>query len=185
MAAGLLVGVAGAAIGAYGGSRKNTSNGYTYAGGAAMGVGLSMILIGWIKGHSCPKPSKVSPATVPPGQVAEAVSADEQQARAATDQIRSAVHGEIPPAEAVGTNSGGVTTTTVRNGTQYTLYFYLAGPVARSLVISPGQAQNLRLVPGRYEIGARVASPDVTPFYGVQNYGKGTAYSETFYIQAQ
>jgi hypothetical protein len=85
----------------------------------------------------------------------------------------------------VGTNSGGVTTTTITNNTLYTLYFYLSGPFSRSLTIAPGASENVQLQPGHYEEAARVAGPSVVPFYGVQDYRSGTAYSETFYIMTQ
>jgi len=183
---GLVLGVVGGILAAHGFSEQNKANNSKAFGGVALGVGLGLVLIGISERHwGCNKPSKAARVAAPPQTGAETISADDQMARTAIDQIRGGAHGEIPPAQAVGTNPGGVTTTSVRNGTQYTLYFYIAGPVARSLEISPGQTQELRLVPGRYEVGARVSAQNVTPFYGVQNYGQGTAYSETFYIRAQ
>jgi hypothetical protein len=193
----LIVGVAGAAVGGYGvgygaSSSCTASHSASYCssqkiqGYVDIPLGGLLALYGAAKIEDAERCRHSQPPSAATGVSSPAaVSAGPSEAQTQMDQIRNGSHGTIPPAEAVGRNAGGVTTTTVRNGTQYTLNFYLVGPVSRSLVISPGQAENLHLPPGSYEVGARVSSPDVSPFYGVQNYDPGTAYSENFYIQAQ
>ncbi len=75
--------------------------------------------------------------------------------------------------------------TTIRNSTAYGLWVYLMGPISRVIQLGPSMSQNVPLAAGRYQEGARVSNPMVIPFYGVQNYGYGTAYDETFYIGAR
>ncbi len=82
----------------------------------------------------------------------------------------------------MGTAQGGETVTTITNRTSYLLSVYFSGPSPYVLQIAQGAARTLQLSPGQYQVGARVADPSVTPFYGVQNYNAGTRYSEDFYI---
>jgi len=155
-----------------------------YGGGAlSIGVGAVALALGLHGRHGTQRAPSRSPA--PTAQYPSPVYSGSSEAQNAVDQIRSGPHGTIPSAQAVGTNSSGATTTTIRNSTQYTLYVYLAGPSAQVLTIYPGGAQSVTLAAGSYEKGARVSDPSVTPFYGQQFYGSGTAYSESFYIQVQ
>jgi Flp pilus assembly protein TadD len=102
--------------------------------------------------------------------------------RRSVDNIRSGPHAEMPPPQASPTGQGGGTSMTVKNDTTYGLTVYLTGPASRSLQVSAGESQIVGLPPGRYEVAAKVSNPGVLPFYGVQNYGADTRYSEDFYV---
>lgn len=96
--------------------------------------------------------------------------------------IRNGPHAAMPTAEVSSNAADGKTSMTIENGTQFTLYLFLSGPMNQRLQITPGASQTAELVPGNYEIAARVSSPSVIPFYGTQSYTASTRYSEHFYI---
>ena len=189
--------VMGVGAGLYGeGNRaacKTSCGSYKAAGGTLIGVGFALlgaaIYGGRNKGKAqAPQAGGTAASSAPVKSPPISNPTDEQEAQSARsqiDQIRNAPHGPIPQAQAVGTNAGGATTTTITNGTQYTLYVYLSGPTSHVLTLLPGQSQVLSLVAGSYEKAARVSNPSVMPFYGQQYYGSGTAFSENFYIATQ
>jgi hypothetical protein len=103
-------------------------------------------------------------------------------ARQAIDQIRVEAHGEIPPPQATGRCSGNATTISIQNGTLYPLNVYLSGPESQTVTLNSGATTNLRLQPGHYDVGARVSAPNVLPFAGGWNLGKGCPYGSQFYV---
>ena len=102
----------------------------------------------------------------------------------AIDEISRGAYSPLPPAQGIaGTRQSG-TTLALENNTAYGLTIYLSGPSDEAITLEPGQSQSVSLVGGQYRIGAKVASPGVLPFYGVQSFSAGE-YSETFYISAK
>jgi hypothetical protein len=121
-------------------------------------------------------------AQAPSGGFQPPESSASDAAREAIDEIRSQNPGTIPPAQVTGRNNGGATTLDVKNTTEYTLHVFLSGPRSAVLNLPPGYSQTLTIVPGQYEIAARVDAFNVRPFYGTQPFSGGNAYGETFYI---
>jgi hypothetical protein len=117
------------------------------------------------------------PYSIPP---IEANSVEEEIAA-----IRAAPHEAMPPAQPAGAALGGQSSMTVKNGTSYSLYVFFAGPISQKLEIAAGQSQTVSLLPGHYEVAAKVSNPSVIPFYGVEDYGANTGYSSHFYIATQ
>jgi len=103
-------------------------------------------------------------------------------ARQEIDNIRRSPHQTMPSAQASPFALGGQTDMIFENGTDYTLYVYLAGPVTQQAQISARGSQTLRLSPGAYEVAAKVSDPGVAPFYGTQTCMANTQYTNHFYV---
>jgi len=73
----------------------------------------------------------------------------------------------------------------VENDTEYTLTVFLSGPQEDRFEIAPRGSQTLNMLPGQYEVAARVSNPAVIPFYGQRSCGPNTRYSEHIYILSQ
>ena len=97
------------------------------------------------------------------------------------DKIRQGPHELMPPAQAI-PGGIGIPSLVVENETEYTLTILLSGPNSQKVQISPGASKSVLIVPGGYEIAARVSDPSVVPFYGRQPFAPGSDYSEHFYI---
>jgi len=63
------------------------------------------------------------------------------------------------------------------------LTIYLRGPERRSIVVEPGKTEKVMLTPGKYEVAAELAVDNVSPFYGIQEFGKGTRYKSRFRVE--
>jgi hypothetical protein len=72
---------------------------------------------------------------------------------------------------------------TIANPNAYRLTIYLRGPERRSVVVEPGKTEKIMLPPGKYEVAAELAVDNVSPFYGVQEFGKGTRYKSRFRVE--
>jgi hypothetical protein len=88
----------------------------------------------------------------------------------------------VPPAQQVGRNPTGATTTTIRNNTPYILQVSLVGSVTRSATVAAGGSQLITLTPGSYMETVRATSGNVQPLSGRQTYLQGFDYVETFTI---
>ncbi len=85
----------------------------------------------------------------------------------------------LPPAQAVGRNRDGSTTTTIKNDTRYSLRVSIAG---LTFVVGPGAARTIPINPGVYQEEVTALDSGIAPFSGTQQYTAGTAYDETYYI---
>jgi hypothetical protein len=187
------------------GKLVNVCDNYSQAGlGLAIG-GLVVGVVGFIGGiasnahrNANGNPAGAAPMPSPgmsgptPTMMPAAAPADHHVDSAISDGVRQAIEdiraqnpGVIPPAQVAGTNRGGATTLEVQNRTAYTLHLFLNGPQSTALDLPPGQSGALRLMPGQYEMAARVDTFNVRPFYGVQMFQSGTKYGESFYIGTQ
>lgn len=163
--------------------------GFGIGGIVATVAGLALMLNGGTGRQSTGGGTVVPVASVapvlPPSADRFSGSAYADPARQNIDEIRSQNPGALPPAEVTGRNRGGATTLSVKNDTQYTLHVFLAGPQSQVLDLLPGYNQTITIVPGQYEIAARVDAWNVKPFYGTQPFNGGNAYGESFYIQVR
>jgi hypothetical protein len=124
----------------------------------------------------------ICPTEAPPfPSPAEQAQTPEQ----AINSIRNGPHAAMPPAQTTGKIAGPATNMTITNNTLYMLWVYMTGPMSKTIQIPANGSQSVSLTPGTYQVGANVSNPSVVPFYGEQNYGSGTQYSETFYIGTQ
>src|ERR1022692_2434290 len=58
----------------------------------------------------------------------------------------------------------------------------IAGPVTQKIDIAAHASETISLLPGDYDVAARVSNPTVIPFFGRHNYAMNTGYSEQFYL---
>jgi hypothetical protein len=114
---------------------------------------------------------------VQPLQVVAGNSSDPQEIQQQIDKIRKEPHAVMPPSQAAPSVQGG-TSIIIKNGTGYKLSVYLKGPLSRVLEIPADGVETLSVPSGRYEIGARVSSPGISPFYAVEEFAPNTQYSE-------
>jgi hypothetical protein len=99
---------------------------------------------------------------------------------------RSGKYTALPDAQATASTADlpiGSFKRTIENQTAYRLHVLLSGPVDKAVDLVPGGSSALILPSGRYRVAARVAAPDVLPYYGVQSYSNGTDYSSHFFIK--
>jgi|GEM_PF-3274244 len=101
------------------------------------------------------------------------------------ERIRTGQHAAMPLAEAAPSALAGWTRMVVENDTEYTLTVFLSGPQEDRFEIAPRGSQTLNMLPGQYEVAARVSNPAVIPFYGQRSCGPNTRYSEHIYILSQ
>jgi hypothetical protein len=113
-----------------------------------------------------------------------AVNQDEL-ARRAIDEIRGGPHGDMPPAQATSGRHGSGTEMIVQNSTPYSLSVYLSGPLSRVLEIAPDGVETVKLLPGHYEIAAKISGHNVMSYFGPQDYEADTHYKSQFYIERQ
>jgi hypothetical protein len=107
---------------------------------------------------------------------------DSTAIRQEIDKIRSSPHETMPSAQATGMALGGKTSITVENATEYVLSILIAGPVTQKIDIAAHASETISLLPGDYDVAARVSNPTVIPFFGRHNYAMNTGYSEQFYL---
>ena len=101
------------------------------------------------------------------------------------DRISAGEHSDMPPAQRIGMLAGASHDTVVHsiiNATESTLSVYLSGPTNQFIELAPKTNETIRLLSGRYRVGARVKAPGVLPFYGEQIYDGGSEYQTSFYI---
>jgi hypothetical protein len=76
----------------------------------------------------------------------------------------------------------------VENHTAYPLNINLVGVVTRSIKVNAGDAQDIHLAAGKYELAVGFPQslhglhPQVRPMYGIQTYKPNTAYALKFYL---
>jgi len=100
---------------------------------------------------------------------------------------RSKRHERLPRIERAGNAAADAwPSILVRNDTPYGLVVWFSGPCPRSVALAPRGSHAVEVCEGRYDIAARLASPDYLPFVGegdeVEN---GSTYRLTFYVVAQ
>lgn len=100
-------------------------------------------------------------------------------------RIKGASHETMPTPQSSKKHLGGKTVLSVSNQTEYTLYLYLSGSGTKQVTIPSHSQSSIELVPGDYEVAARVSNQAVIPFYGRQSYGSNTQYSEEFYVETR
>jgi hypothetical protein len=153
--------------------------GFGISGIVATAVGIGLLLSGRSGQSSSAGGGTPQPSTANGGFVGSS-----RAARQAIDEINAQPHGDIPAPQISGRCSGGSTSgVTIHNATAYPLNLYLAGAENQTPSLNPGATVNLRLQPGRYDVGARVSAPNVRPFSGVWDFAKGCPYGYQFYVQ--
>jgi hypothetical protein len=71
----------------------------------------------------------------------------------------------------------------VTNLTRAPLVVFLRGPEKRAVTIAPGKAQHIVLKPGVYEIGGRLETANISPFYATQPFRAGYRYRSRFRVE--
>lgn len=110
-------------------------------------------------------------------------------------------YGTLPPATSEGSIAAGDTAVIeVRNGTPYMLIVLFKGPETRVVYLKPDPdakeyfilpfggitkytKETIKLIPGEYQIGARVSNTSIAPWYGTDNLQGNEQYSQIFYIR--
>ena len=131
-------------------------------GEVVLSCGLALVLLGALSWHHRPaEHSAAAPVSAPPPPQGNTVA----------------------PAQAIGRNPNGATTTTIRNNTPYTLQVEIGVcPSCISLTVPPGQNQTVNLNPGQYQETVQALGSSAPPYQGWQTYGAGTDYAESYSI---
>ncbi len=139
----------------------------TTPGAVVLACGAAMMLIGALMWHHHPaQHPEAAPINAPPVQQPQGNT--------------------VAPAQAIGRNPNGATTTTIRNNTPYTLQVQIGVcPSCLSLNVPAGQYQTVNLNPGQYYETVQALGSNAPPYQGWQTYGAGTAYEETYLITTQ
>lgn len=119
------------------------------------------------------------------------------------EKIYREKHGELPPpCKEADKELGGNCELVVINDTPYELTVLMKGPETRSIVVDASPNSSIRvippmvfqrpppeaertktiLIPGSYEVAAKVSDPNVIPFYGEWSLEKDSEYSRWLYI---
>lgn len=109
-------------------------------------------------------------------------------------------YGTLPPAANEGSiTAGDAAVIEVRNGTPYTLLVLFKGPETKMVYLKPDPdaeeyyimpfggisdytAETINLAPGEYQVGARVSTTGIAPWYGTDSFQSNEQYSQIFYI---
>ena len=51
------------------------------------------------------------------------------------------------------------------------------------MLIEPGKTATIHLPPGKYEVAGKLDVDNITPFYGTQEFTKGSRYKSRFRIE--
>jgi predicted nucleic acid-binding Zn-ribbon protein len=119
-------------------------------------------------------------------------------------KIAVAEHGELPSFESTGTvTAEGNAVVEVRNAAPYVLTILFSGPESKSITLKPHPEAKvyssfitmlpgwypknwtqttIELEAGTYKIAAKVDDPDVTPWYGEEDFNSDEKYEELFYV---
>jgi hypothetical protein len=176
----------GAGLGFYGVSDKcyqqtlyTTCDKY-YRGGVALLVGgLAVFIAGAIIQGSSKRSAKtgsdgpVSTAYTPPS-LSEPLQPFDPPSIPAAERTNT-----LPPAQAIGRNRDGSTTTTIRNNTRYDLRVSTGG---FTFIVSAGRTQTIKVIAGVYQEVVEAIGSGIDPYVGRQEYRTGVAYDETYYI---
>jgi hypothetical protein len=130
-----------------------------------------------------PKPEAVPPAVKPaPMPAAEPMIDVDAELR----KIRATDPPEFPQpaAQAAGTEVV-LAEWTITNGTEAALTILIRGAEKRAVVIEPGKSVTFKLMPGKYEVAGRLAVDTISPFYGMQEFIRGSRYQSRFRIELQ
>jgi hypothetical protein len=101
------------------------------------------------------------------------------------DEIaKSGRYTTLPQAQATTSGGYGLPNISLENQTAYELTVMVAGPLERSVTISPGSSQTVTLPVGTYRVVGRINASNVLPFFGTQQFSAGTSYQESFYVTA-
>jgi hypothetical protein len=103
----------------------------------------------------------------------------------AIDRIRLGRITGMPPPTSQATPGVAGTRMTIENRTGYTLRVYFRGPASRLVEVPNGQAREVSLVAGPYQVAAETLDRKVTPFYGEDTYQPQRSYKFSFYIRSQ
>jgi hypothetical protein len=122
---------------------------------------------------------------IPPtaGKGASSMNAQGDISSEIDNVVSSGRYSSLPPVQSIGSAGYGQPNLSIQNQTTYQLTVLIAGPVERSVMVSPGASVDVALAPGSYKILGRVNASDVLPFYGTQDYATGGTYRESFYIK--
>jgi protein-disulfide isomerase len=125
-----------------------------------------------------------APADKPAGVLVAKNGGDhgKDEVRQEIQKIRQGPHGAMPPTEQSKMKLNGKAGIKVENGTKYTLTIFLSGPSIEKLKIPPKGERVVRIVPGKYEVAARVSSPPVIPYYSELEYPPNTQALQHFFI---
>lgn len=130
-----------------------------------------------------PKPEVGTPAVKPaPAAPPEPMIDVDAELR----KIRAADPPEFPQPSAQAEGAEAVLSEwTVTNGTTAALTILFRGVEKRAVVIEPGKSVTLKLMPGKYEVAGRLAVDTISPFYGTQEFIRGSRYQSRFRIELQ
>jgi hypothetical protein len=130
-----------------------------------------------------PKPEVGTPAVKPaPAAPAEPMIDVDAELR----KIRATDPPEFPQpsAQAEGTEAV-LSEWTITNGTTAALTILIRGVEKRAVVIESGKSATFKLMPGKYEVAGRLAVDTISPFYGTQEFIRGSRYQSRFRIELQ
>jgi hypothetical protein len=74
---------------------------------------------------------------------------------------------------------------TIANSTSAPLLILIRGAEKQAITIEPGKTATIHLLPGKYEVAGRLDLDTITPFYGMQEFAKGSRYRSRFRIELQ
>lgn len=131
-----------------------------------------------------PKPEVGTPAVkpVPPAAPAEPMIDVDAELR----KIRATDPPEFPqPSALAAGEEAALSEWTITNGTTAALTILFRGVEKRAVVIEPGKSATIKLMPGKYEVAGRLAVDTISPFYGTQEFIRGSRYQSRFRIELQ
>ncbi len=107
--------------------------------------------------------------------------AEADRARQAIEEINRGAHETVPAPQVTGRCSGNTATLRVQNQTPAALSLYLSGPTSQAVVVDAGGVGTLKIAAGHYDVGARVATPNVRPFSSTWDL-LGCPYNSLFFL---
>ena len=139
-----------------------------------------------------PEPPVATPAPKPEPGVPDAKPAPMAAPAPALDvdaefrKIRATDPPEFPqPAAQAAATEVALAEWTITNGTNAGLTILIRGAEKRAVVIEPGKSVTFKLMPGKYEVAGRLALDTISPFYGTQEFIRGSRYQSRFRVELQ
>jgi hypothetical protein len=74
---------------------------------------------------------------------------------------------------------------TIANITSARLVILIRGAEKHVVTIEPGKTATVLLLPGKYEVGGKLDVDTISPFYGMQEFTRGSRYRSRFRIELQ
>ncbi|MGA2965039.1 MAG: thioredoxin domain-containing protein [Terriglobales bacterium] len=108
-----------------------------------------------------------------------------EEIRQEIQKIRQGPHNAMPPTQKSKMALRGQSGMRVENGTKYTVTVFLSGPATQELKIPPKSTRGMRILPGKYEVAARVSYPSAIPYYNELEYPPNTQTLQHFFITAK